>query len=178
MAEIARYVPERPLPPYSYVPGGEHPHPISDPAGHMAGQPHRDPVPIDPANWSASRDYLHGIDLFNHGFYWEAHEEWEALWHACGRRGVVADLLKGLIRLAAAGVKAREGRPAGVASHAAAAAVLFAGVAVALGAAARPLGLGLSELIDRAREAGALAVPPGGLPDDAPVLAPLAVRES
>ncbi|TGQ49534.1 DUF309 domain-containing protein, partial [Mesorhizobium sp. M1C.F.Ca.ET.210.01.1.1] len=23
-----------------------------------------------------------GIDLFNHGYYWEAHEAWEPLWHA------------------------------------------------------------------------------------------------
>ncbi len=32
-----------------------------------------------------------GVDLFNHGYYWESHEEWESLWHAAGRRGVVAD---------------------------------------------------------------------------------------
>src|SRR5262245_50212565 len=105
MTEIARYVPERPLPPYRDVPGGAQPHPISDPAGHMANQPHSPPTAIDPANWSASRDYLYGFDLFNHGFFWEAHEAWEGLWHAAGRVGFVADFLKGLIKLAAAGVK-------------------------------------------------------------------------
>lgn len=65
-------------------------------------------------NWQNSTDYLHGIDLFNHGYFWEAHEAWEGLWHACGRRGDIADFLKALIKLAAAGVKAREGNPNGV----------------------------------------------------------------
>jgi len=27
--------------------------------------------------WQVSSDYLFGIDLFNHGFYREAHETWE-----------------------------------------------------------------------------------------------------
>ena len=45
--------------------------------------------------------------------YWEAHEAWEELWHACGRMGPTADFLRGLIKLAAAGVKVREGRPRG-----------------------------------------------------------------
>jgi hypothetical protein len=57
--------------------------------------------------------YLRGIDLFNHGFYWESHEAWEAVWISAGRRGSVADFLKALIKVAAAGVKAREGREAG-----------------------------------------------------------------
>ncbi|MGD0039334.1 MAG: DUF309 domain-containing protein, partial [Isosphaeraceae bacterium] len=54
-----------------------------------------------------------------------AHESWESLWHAHGRRGPTADLLQGLIKLAAAGVKVREGRTAGVRTHASRAARLF-----------------------------------------------------
>jgi predicted metal-dependent hydrolase len=73
----------------------------------------------------ASRAYLLGCDLFNYGYYWEAHEVWEGLWKACGRRGLTADFLKGLIKLAAAGVKAREGRLQGVVRHAARAEALF-----------------------------------------------------
>ena len=42
-----------------------------------------------------------------------------------GRTGKVADILKGLIKLAAAGVKAREGKPAGVRRHARRAEELF-----------------------------------------------------
>ena len=107
---------DRPFPPYSYVPG-QTPHPVSDPAGHMFGQEMPKPPPLDPANWRASETYLYGVDLFNHGYYWEAHETWESLWHAAGRKGVVADFLKGLIKLAAAGVKLREGNTDGVKRH-------------------------------------------------------------
>ena len=122
-----RLVPDKPFPPYAYV-SGRFPHPTSDPAGHSFGAP-AEPAALDPDRWQACRPYLYGIDLFNHGYYWEAHEAWEGLWHGCGRAGPAADLLKGLIRLAAAGVKVREGRPAGVRSHAAAAGRLFRAVA-------------------------------------------------
>lgn len=120
-----RLLPDLPLPPYSYVPGGRFPHPVRDPAGHLFGRPVAHPPAPDLDHWEDSHAYLHGIDLFNHGYYWEAHEVWEGLWHACGRRGLVADFLKGLIKLAAAGVKVREGQPRGIRSHAARAAELF-----------------------------------------------------
>jgi uncharacterized protein len=110
-----RLLPDVPLPPYGFVPGLS-PHPVSDPAGHSFGR--HDDLPHESL-------FARGVDLFNHGYYWEAHEAWETLWHAAGRTGPTADLLKGLIRLAACGVKARERRPAGVASHAAGAAALF-----------------------------------------------------
>jgi hypothetical protein len=106
-----------PLPPYSYV-SGFTPHPVSDPRGHMFGQPHVAAPPFDPSAWRQSVEYLYAVDLFNHGFYWEAHEAWESLWHAAGRRGPVAIWLKALIKLAAAGVKAREGNAVGVQRHA------------------------------------------------------------
>src|SRR5438874_1948640 len=125
---IPRYFPDRPLPPYSYVPGLS-PHPTSDPRGHSFGQREPKPKPLDETSYAANATYLYAIDLFNHGFYWEAHEAWEALWHAAGRHGPTADFLKGLIKLAAAGVKAREGRAAGVKQHAKRAEELFRGVA-------------------------------------------------
>jgi hypothetical protein len=122
---LPRFAPGVPLPPYTYVPGRT-PHPISDPAGHSYGKTaEAAAAPVDDSNWSQSTPYLHAVDLFNRGYYWEAHEAWESLWHACGRRGPIADLLKGLIKLAAAGVKVREGRPSGVESHARRAAELF-----------------------------------------------------
>ncbi len=124
---LERLVPDEPLPPYSYV-TGRFPHPTRDPRGHGFGHAPARPAPVDPSDWRRSRAYLLGCDLFNLGYYWEAHETWEGLWHACGRRGASADFLKGLIKLAAAGVKAREGRPQGVARHAARAAELFANV--------------------------------------------------
>ena len=107
--ETPRYAPQLPLPPYSYVPG-LFPHPVSDPVGHMHGQ-HEADMPRDDAT-------SFGFDLFNHGYYWEAHEAWEHCWVAEDRQGELADALKGLIKLAAAGVKAREGKPEGVRRHA------------------------------------------------------------
>lgn len=125
MAAIPRYLPDRSFPPYTFVPGRT-PHPVRDPAGHMHGtQPSTPQVPDE---WRDCAEYLWGIDLFNHGYYWEAHEAWEGLWQALGRRGSVADLLKGLIKLAAAGVKGHAGNAAGCRRHATRAAELFAGV--------------------------------------------------
>ena len=125
MPQPPRYCPELPLPPYTYVPGGPWPHPTSDPRGHSFGRQEPPPAPLADENYLSSPAYLHGLDLFNHGFYWEAHEAWEAFWHAAGRRGTQAAFLKGLIKLAAAGVKSREARAAGVRQHALRAAELF-----------------------------------------------------
>ena len=140
-----RYLPAYPLPPYAYVPGGSFPHPSRNPQGHGFRLPPAPALPPNPAHWRSCRPYLFGIDLFNHGFYWEAHEAWESLWHACGRSGILADFLKGLIKLAAAGVKVREGKPQGVRNHARGAAELFGRVA-ATRREGRYLGLPLAEL--------------------------------
>ena len=116
--------PDLPFPAYSYVPGGPWPHPNRSAGGHSAADR---PPPIGPGEgWAASLAYLRGIALFNAGYYWEAHEVWEGLWHAHRRSGPIADLLKALIKLAAAGVKVRERQPAGVSTHARRAADLLA----------------------------------------------------
>jgi len=143
-----RLVPDEPLPPYSYV-TGRFPHPIRDPAGHSFGHTLPPVPPVNLERFADSRAYLFGCDLFNHGYYWEAHELWEGLWHACGRHGVTADFLKGLIKLAAGGVKAREGRPAGVQRHAKRAGELFASVRATVGG--NYLGLELDWLVATAR---------------------------
>lgn len=104
-------------PPYSYVPGGPWPHPKSNPAGHSYGKPEICVNSIEPAKLLESLEMRWAIELFNKGFYWESHEVWESLWHAAGRKGEVADYLKALIKLAAAGVKVREGSRAGVRTH-------------------------------------------------------------
>ena len=65
------------------------------------------------------------VDLFNYGYYWEAHEVWEGNWHAFGRSGSKADFVKGLIKMSAAGVKAREGNSTGVRRHLSRAKELF-----------------------------------------------------
>ena len=105
-----------PLPAYTYVPGGPWPHPNRSPQGHSFGI--APPMPAaTPSARKGVRRFLRGVELFNAGYYWEAHEVWEGLWHADGRRGPTADVLKALIKLAAAGVKVREGRENGVRTH-------------------------------------------------------------
>jgi hypothetical protein len=147
MATTVRYVPERELPAYTYVPGRA-PHPINDPRGHSyRAQPptsEQNAAPSGGVEFCRSGDFLWGIDLFNHGYYWEAHEAWEGVWIAAGRQGPLAEFVQGLIKLAAAGVKAREGRPDGVRRHTARARELidsaFGGIASVDAAA-----LGLSQ---------------------------------
>lgn len=143
-----RLVPELPLPPYSYVPRGSHPHPTRDVGGHSYGRV-KLPCPApDPAAWQSCQPYLYGIDLFNHGYYWEAHEVWEDLWHACGRQGTTADFFKALIALAAAGVKQREGVANGVRRHAERCRLLLEDVAwEALPGETRYLGLDLDAIV-------------------------------
>lgn len=132
-----RYAPANPLPPYAYVPGHDLPHPVTDPCGHsfsaVDAQSRRAlntpslpaHLPPDPASrrhtlaatLAADPQWLYALDLFNGGWYWEAHEAWEAVWNALGRTTPDARLVQGLIHLAAAAVKVREGKPNGVARH-------------------------------------------------------------
>lgn len=122
-----RYAPEMPFPAYAFVPG-QHPHPVTDTRGHSFSHRPVVPSPLEPRAAFDSREFRFAVDLFNSGYYWEAHETWEQLWVVAGRTGVVADFLKGLIKLAAAGVKAREGKPVGVQRHVTRAAELLESV--------------------------------------------------
>lgn len=132
MTETRRLLPARPFPRYAFL-GGGMPHPTRDPLGHSYNKEEDQPPPPDPAQWWLCADYLFGIDLFNHGFYWEAHEAWEGLWKACNRRGNTALFLKALINLAAAGYKARRRSLAGVRAKALRSAQLFNAVEAELG---------------------------------------------
>jgi hypothetical protein len=140
---------DRNRPPYSFVPGGPFPHPIRDPGGHSFGRRVEAVAPIPGDDWRGSDVYRRGVDLFNAGYYWEAHEAWEFLWNALGRKGPGADLLKALIKLAAAGVKVREGQPHGVVTHAGRAAGLFEAVGREVGP--RLYGLDLGAMARMAR---------------------------
>jgi hypothetical protein len=99
---------------------------------------------------ASSPQFQRGVALFNAGYYWEAHEVWEGLWHAYGRKGVLADVIKALIKLAAAGVKVCECQDHGVRTHARRAAELFASSRSA--GASHQLGLNLDEWADRCRQ--------------------------
>lgn len=143
-----RLTTNRPLPPTRYIPGHS-PRPNQDVSDDSGMAPEASEPP-DPERWQACEAYLYGIDLFNHGYYWEAHEVWEELWQACGRRGVTATFLKGLIALAAVGLKLRTGNVRGTRRHAARAADLFEAVATR-SPASRYMGLHIGELGHYAR---------------------------
>lgn len=104
------------FPAYTYVPGHSL-HPRREAGGHSYGEPEPHLDSFSAVDWQSSDAFLFGIDLFNAGYFWEAHEQWEAIWHAVGRTGPLADFFKGLIKLAAAGVKHMEGRAEGVERH-------------------------------------------------------------
>jgi hypothetical protein len=165
---VPRLAPDMPLPPYRFVPGGPSPHPTGDPRGHSFGPEPPRPVPLEPERWRECRPFLYGLDLFNGGFYWESHVQWESLWLGCGRKGTTADFLKGLIKLAAAGVKHMEGQPAGVRSHSRRAADLWQRVAVSLGGEPkRFMGFPLDDLIGLAKR-----IAESGWPVQPPLLFP------
>ncbi|WP_246462237.1 DUF309 domain-containing protein [Mesorhizobium sangaii] len=117
----SRLLPEKNFPSYAYLPG-KHPHPVRDPLGHSYQS---DPVTVAIDEALSSNEFRWGIDLFNHGYYWEAHEAWEPIWHAAKQSTQHRLLFKGLILLAAAGVKLREGKRVAAARHATRAATLF-----------------------------------------------------
>lgn len=98
------------FPAYRFLPG-KNPHPRADADGHsfMAADWVADPV--IPDNWRDDVFYLYGCDLFNHGFWWEAHEVWEACWLTCPALSVRALFLQGLIQAANALLKIRMGKP-------------------------------------------------------------------
>ena len=125
--QIRRWAHTADVPPYRYGPDGRKQPLDETPEGRRALEEYL-PRPLCAAEWTSCGAYLFGIDLFNSTRYWEAHEEWESLWVLAGRSGATADFLKGLIKLAAAGVKKRQNRLRGVARHAARAAELFEGV--------------------------------------------------
>jgi hypothetical protein len=116
-----RWLPQKRLPPYAYLPGKK-PHPVRHPAGHSY---HVEPTPVAAEVSLSSDAFLWGLDLFNHGYYWEAHEAWEGLWQVADRDDPLRMLFKGLILLSAAGVKVRERKNAAAARHAKRAAALF-----------------------------------------------------
>ncbi len=97
---MKRYNPDKDFPPYAFVPG-KHPHPEKE-NGHMFG------VEVASEKLQEFQDcpaYLYAIDLYNFGYYWEAHVWLECLWHLEKRTGDTADFLKALIKISAGKLK-------------------------------------------------------------------------
>ena len=100
-----RYTRE-PFPAYRYLPfRSDNPHPRRDPAGHSYGKKEEYLPDFKEEDWQDCHPYLYGVDLFNYGYWWEAHEAWEAVWLAAGQDTPVGHFIQGLIQLAAAQLK-------------------------------------------------------------------------
>ncbi len=111
MNGVKRYT-SRPFPPYRHLPGTT-PHPERSPEGHMVGavEPPAQPLTEDGAR--QNEDFLFGVDLFNAGYFWEAHIYWERLWKVEKTPLEIRRFLQAIIQTAAACVKARQRQKAG-----------------------------------------------------------------
>lgn len=96
------------FPPYRYVPGKE-PHPVRDPGGHSYNKLPETLDNFTPEQWQSCEPYLYGIDLFNHGYWWEAHEALEVVWVAAGRNTETGLFVQGLIQISVAHLKRLQG---------------------------------------------------------------------
>ena len=103
----SRYT-DRTFPPYRFIPG-KSPHPTRDPEGHSYNKPLEQLASFENSQWQSCNAYLYGIDLFNHGYWWEAHETLEAVWVAAGRQTQTGIFIQGLIQVAVAHLKKLQG---------------------------------------------------------------------
>ncbi|MFM7203216.1 MAG: DUF309 domain-containing protein [Myxococcota bacterium] len=108
---------ERPLPPYAFVPTFW-PHPVRDPQGHSHKNPLDYGLPPSEQDFRQHEGWQYVQRLLLNGFYWEAHEGLEHWWKQLPESDARRPYFQGLLHLAAAGVKARQGQPGGVHSHA------------------------------------------------------------
>ena len=99
---------DRTFPPYRFIPK-KTPHPTRDPEGHSYKKPLAKLTSFEKDQWQTCNAYLYGIDLFNHSYWWEAHEALEAVWIAAGRQTETGLFVQGLIQIAAAHLKKFQG---------------------------------------------------------------------
>jgi len=105
---------QTPFPAYRYLPfRPDMPHPRRNPAGHSFDREEEFLPGFSADQWRDCHPYLYGIDLFNHGYWWEAHEAWEAVWLAAGQDTRTGQFIQGLIQVAAAQLKRSMGEETG-----------------------------------------------------------------
>ena len=97
-----RHCPKFPLPETAYLPGSGSPTELRVDGATL---------PLRQKDYRNHRGLAVGIDLFNHGFFWEAHEVWEQTWKASVSNE--RELLQGLIQLAAAKLNRSLGKETG-----------------------------------------------------------------
>jgi len=103
-----RRLTDRPFPPYRHLPGVT-PHPFRDPEGYAYGREEPERTVLDDGAWPDCQEYLFGVDLFNHQYWWECHEVLEGLWNAVGHRSPAGECLQAVIQCAVAHLKSETG---------------------------------------------------------------------
>ena len=102
MDSLTLFLPDLPLPERAYLPGQNTRSAIDPPPLTTSDGDHR--LAEDPC-------FLRGVDLFNHGFYYEAHEAWEQIWINLQKETPQRRLFNGLIQVSASLLKLRLGQP-------------------------------------------------------------------
>lgn len=71
-------------------------------------------MPYHPCEeWRSNGGFLFGVDLYNFGYLWEAHEAWEGVWIVSKHDDLQRETLQGLIQCSAAALKLRLLEPRG-----------------------------------------------------------------
>lgn len=94
--DVPRYAAHRALPLRAFVPGR--------PGSARPAESKLDARTLPPERWRENEAWLYGVDLWNHGFLWEAHETWESIWRI-PHDAEQAEFLRGMIQCAAACLK-------------------------------------------------------------------------
>ncbi len=108
---IPRYS-KKGFPPYRYIPT-VNPHPEIHPEGHSYNKTKEEVPVLPPEKWMSNEIYLYGVDLFNYGYWWEAHEAWEKVWLTTQKSDLYGQFLQALIQFSAAILKLFSGSKSG-----------------------------------------------------------------
>ncbi len=108
---VPRYS-QKTFPRYRHIPNLT-PHPVIDPKGHSYQKSEEKVAYCPPDKWMQNESYLYGVDLFNHGYWWEAHEAWENVWLTTEKTDLEGLYLQGLIQFAASLLKLYTGSKRG-----------------------------------------------------------------
>ena len=95
------------LPETTYIPGKTE-RPLKEPLEDEGVSP----VDLSACAPHENTLFLFAVDLFNHHYFWEAHEAWELIWH-CEKTPALRNLLQGLIQLSGAYLKIVQGKEKG-----------------------------------------------------------------
>ena len=87
-----------------YIPG-QGLHPKRDSKGSHLPEIPSSTIRFTAESWQKSEGYLYAIDLFNYGYFWEAHEVLEVLWVDAGKKTPTGIFIQGIIQVSAALLK-------------------------------------------------------------------------